>query len=141
MIGDAICLYSQSNTYAVVSTGTYTFRTRTHNNAGRHPEWDETFEFPLTTERMVEFSIYNEGPAGENFVCSATFDLEEICGRIINRFSDCIWLRHKGGNVGKLHLVITYYENPWYLQQLQAHALLQDQQLQNLRCILSPISP
>ena len=119
------------NTYAAVNAGAYNFRTRSFVNSGKLPLWDEVFEFPLTAERFVNFSICDAGSVTDSLIGQAVFDLEEICGRVLNRFCDFLLLTHKGRAVGELYVTIAYYENPWYNQQVQAHML---QQEQNLRC-------
>jgi len=59
----------------------------------------------------------------------AQFDLDEICGHFLKQFDDFLPVKNRHQTtIGELYVTITYYENPWYYQQLETLQKLQRQQ-------------
>ena len=118
-------------TYAIITSGDHYFQTKSFRNSGRVSCWNEVFEFPLTSESVIYFALLDKGTVADALIGNGQFDLGVICGGIVNKFCDCLILEHKGRTIGELYVNITFYENPWYEQQVEGQIL---QAQQHLNC-------
>lgn len=52
--------FGKQDPYAMVTCGTQHYRSRTHIDGGRHPVWNETFEFNVINENEIVVTIMDE---------------------------------------------------------------------------------
>lgn len=63
--------FSKDDPYCKISNGALTWQTRTLNNGGKKPEWNETFEITVkqgVTEQMVRIAVYDAEDIGKDRV-------------------------------------------------------------------------
>eukprot|EP00826_Nyctotherus_ovalis_P038283 TRINITY_DN357_c0_g1_i1.p2 TRINITY_DN357_c0_g1~~TRINITY_DN357_c0_g1_i1.p2 ORF type:complete len:104 (+),score=19.24 TRINITY_DN357_c0_g1_i1:149-460(+) len=95
--------------YVKVQLGGTTFRTKTHNNAGKVPSWFDAFEFRRTSEQVMEFHVYDEDVTSDDHVGSGVLSLTNICVPGGKKFSDSVKLKHKDKDVGELFVEVDFY--------------------------------
>lgn len=89
--------------------GSVTFKTKTHDNAGKQPSWFDVFEFKRTSEELLELQVYDEDVISDDLVGSANLSLADICVLSPVKFSDSVKLQYKGKTAGELYLEIDFY--------------------------------
>jgi Ca2+-dependent lipid-binding protein len=46
--------------YCKISFGTKLVKSKVHNNAGKYPQWNDTFTFQRTTEEIINLEVWDK---------------------------------------------------------------------------------
>ena len=94
--------------YVKLQFGNKTFRSKTHNSAGKHPTWYDVFECQRTNEDVLYATVYDEDLTSDDLVGSGTLDIKSICNGSTHTFSNYIKIYYKGKEAGDLFLDVTF---------------------------------
>ncbi|EFJ43588.1 hypothetical protein VOLCADRAFT_106750 [Volvox carteri f. nagariensis] len=67
--------FGKQDPFAVIRVGGQTFRTRTHNNGGKNPVWNETFNINIVNDNTIDMTIYDSDLGKDDFIGTATISL------------------------------------------------------------------
>ncbi len=97
--------FGKMDPYCVVNFGAQHQRTRTANDAGKFPNWNEQMMFRKTTEDILQILVYDEDDAlADDLVGEATFPLSRLGTQ--SHFEDWVPLTYRGRAAGELRLGI-----------------------------------
>ncbi len=98
--------------YVKIHAGSKVFRSKTHTDAGKYPNWHDVFEFQRTNEEILYIYVYDEDVGkSDDLVGSGTLDLNAVCNSMTKTFSDYIKLEYKGKAAGDLYLEVMFQPN------------------------------
>lgn len=58
--------WGKMDPFCVVKVGGQQQRTRTHNDAGKYPQWNDTLSFKRTSEMIAEIEIWDKDEVSKN---------------------------------------------------------------------------
>jgi Ca2+-dependent lipid-binding protein len=95
--------------YVKIVVGPYTFRTKTHQEAGKTPQWNDVFEFKRSTEEYIQFYIFDEDVSSDDLVCQGSFALSKITSGYTTNFHDYLHMEYKGAKAAEFLVDISFY--------------------------------
>ena len=96
--------FKKQDPYAIFEMTDWKFKTKTINNGGKTPKWDETTEnYIQDTGDEMSVAVWDEDTLDDDLICEGKIALAQIC---VEGGSDS-WheLSFEGKTVGKIHLV------------------------------------
>lgn len=70
--------FSRMDPYVNVTIGNQKYKTRTANEAGKNPNWTDSFTYKITNETQLFFEIYDRDIGEDDFVGSGIVSLDAI---------------------------------------------------------------
>ena len=101
--------YSKMDPYVKIEVGGRTFKTKTRQNAGKKPTWDEIFEHYCTYDGQLIAYVYDEDITSDDLVGSTYIQVSTVINSPSSHFSDDLVLKYKGKSSGTLYMDLTYY--------------------------------
>ena len=99
--------FTKMDPYCKVTVGSQTFKTKTHNNAGKNPQWADCLNFEIKGDNMLHVVIYDKDfITSDDFVAESYVNLIDVFqkGQVANWFP----LKKKGKNSGQINLSMNF---------------------------------
>ncbi|GLC60148.1 hypothetical protein PLESTB_001579100 [Pleodorina starrii] len=64
--------FGKQDPYAVLRVGAQTFRTKTHEDGGKNPVWNETFHINIVNDNTIDMTIYDSDVGKDDIIGTAT---------------------------------------------------------------------
>ncbi|GIL63320.1 hypothetical protein Vafri_17413 [Volvox africanus] len=70
--------FGKQDPYAVLRVGGQTFRTKTHNNGGKNPVWNETFHINVINDNTIDVTIFDSDVGKDDIIGTTTVVLAKV---------------------------------------------------------------
>ena len=107
-------IFGKMDPFCVVKIGMQEQRTRVHHDAGKFPQWQESFSFRIGSEDMVNFIVWEHDSASSNdLIGEGSISLASL--KKTGRNSEYVQIFYKGKPAGKI-----YIETEWFPDKKEA---------------------
>ena len=119
--------------YVIIKVDGKELRTKTMDNAGKTPVWNQDFDINLPDKkRDVTFQVWDVGTISDEIIGEATLKLESILTQ--SRDVKEIDIKHKGKSAGKLYIMSSISEpDTGKLDDLIKQLAVKDQEIADLK--------
>lgn len=97
--------------YVVLEFGAQKYKTKTHQNAGKTPSWNDIFEMQRINEETILFHVYDKDTGKDDLVGSGTFSVNYLTTLPSYHYAGNVPLTYKGKSAGEIYIDITFYPN------------------------------
>ena len=108
--------FGKMDPYCKVTIKGQVLKTRTHNNAGKNPIWNQVLKFKIQPGRddELQLAVYDEDMTKDDLVGESTYFLDEVVrkGRVVEN----ITIAYKGRSSGLVTLELEFVKDAVDLQ-------------------------
>ncbi len=101
--------FGKMDPYVKCIFGTEQKKTKTHQNAGKNPRWEETLKFKVNKESEIKFVIMDEDVTSDDHVGDAVYFLDDVFKK--GTLNETIKLQYKGKIAGHLEVELQFFSD------------------------------
>lgn len=102
-------VFGKMDPYVKLELGSQRYKTKTHNNAGKHPSWYDIFEMQRTNEETLHLHVYDKDVLKDDHVGSGTFSINYLFSLPSYHYSGNVPLLYKGKSAGEIYIDIVFH--------------------------------
>ena len=102
--------FGRMDPYCIIVCGTQKHKTRTANDAGKNPSWNDTLTYNVSGQQMLQLTMFDKDTfTKDDFICEGSIPLMDV----FHSGKDSKWfpVTRKGKNVGQVRIDMTF-DNP-----------------------------
>ena len=101
--------FGSMDPYAKITIAGITQQTRTANDMGKNPVWQDTFTFNINNDQTMHVALWDkDNGSNDDYICETTINLNEVYQR--RMFTNQFPVQRKGNSAGTITIAFEFHD-------------------------------